>query len=367
MESRLTKLRSEMKKQIVDAVFLSSVPNIFYLTDFSGFSKEDRDAFLLITQKNQYIFTHGIYKEAAKLHTKDFALVEMKRENPTGELLSKLISKHKIKKLGFEALDLRVSEYQNVLKFVNKKILKPINLVGKLRIIKTRDEIRKIKKACQLGDKTYSYILKYVRMNISEKQLAYRIDDFIRANNAQTSFPTIVAFGSNAAHPHHVPTDKKLSKNNFVLMDFGVKLNNYCSDMSRSVFFGKANKKQKHTYQTVLESQQKAIDTMYHKLVYDTKPKINAMDIDKIARDHIISKGYPTIPHSLGHGIGIEVHELPHLSPHSNEVIEDGMVFSIEPGIYLLDDFGVRIEDLFAIENNKLIPLTHSPKKLIEI
>jgi Xaa-Pro aminopeptidase len=366
MNKRLSKLRSAMKEKNFDALFISSIPNIIYLTTFSGFSTEDRDAFLFVTKDKQSIFTHGIYKEAIKKYIKDFELIEMRRENPVSKSLQNLVTQHKIKILGFESFDLKVSEYETLLKFVNKKILKPTSLVSNLRIIKSSDEIELIKKACALGDKTYSHILKFLRMNISEKELAFEIEAYIRKNGGDPSFPTIVAFGENASFPHHVPTDKRLKKNMFVLMDFGVKMNNYCSDMTRTIFFGKANKEEKNAYQAVLRTQNKAIEQAKN-ILANNPQKLWAHELDNVAREYIVSENFPTIPHSLGHGIGMEVHEMPRLSPHSKDILENGMVFSIEPGIYLPGKFGVRIEDLFAIENNKLVPLTHSPKEFIEI
>lgn len=357
-----------MRKEKLDALFISSVPNIIYLTGFSGFSKEDRDAFLLITKNKQYIYTHGIYKDATEKFIKDFELVEMKRENPISKSLKYLIEKHKINKLGVEEFDLRVNEYQNLLKHLNKKTIRPAILVNELRKIKFADEIEKIKNSCDLGDKTYTHILKFLKVNISEKDLAYEIESFIRKKGAEPSFPTIVAFAENAAYPHHIPTEKKLEKSMFILMDFGVKLDDYCSDMTRTVFFGKANDEQKKVYNTVLSAQQKAIELFNNLTIKQSgSKKIKTSIIDKVARDHITRQGFPTIPHSLGHGIGLEVHEEPRLSPLADEILKNGMVFSVEPGIYLSETFGVRIEDLFAIENGRLTQLTKSTKELIEI
>jgi Xaa-Pro aminopeptidase len=248
---------------------------------------------------------------------------------------------------------------------VSKKILSPVDLTGQLRLIKSSAEIDAIKNACELGDKAFDHILKIIKKNLTEKQLVFEIEMFIKRHEADISFPTIVAFGPNASHPHHVPTDLKLKPNNFVLMDFGVKMDNYCSDMTRTIYFGKADSEQKKLYSAVLESQ-KIAAAQIEKLLQKEK-LIKGAAIDKISRDYIISKGYPTIPHSLGHGIGLEVHEIPSLSPVTDFELKNGMVFSIEPGIYLPDNMGVRIEDLYAIQNNKLIHLTHSPKELIEI
>lgn len=150
------------------------------------------------------------------------------------------------------------------------------------------------------------------------------------------------------------------------MFDFGVKYNNYCSDMTRTIFFGKATAEQKKMYEIVLKAQQSAIQQYNNEAMKQSK-FVYAKNLDNTARSYIIEHGYPSIPHGLGHGIGLELHEAPRLSPTSQEILFEGMVFSIEPGIYLPDRFGIRIEDLFAIENGKLIQLTKSSQKLIEV
>ena len=232
-------------------------------------------------------------------------------------------------------------------------------MIKSSKAVKSSAEISKIEKACKLGDKIFDYVLKKIKLGVTEKKLAQEIKLFAKKHGTNLSFPSIVAFGANSAFPHHIPTNKKLTKNQIVLLDFGVKLNNYCSDMTRTVFFGKANLKFKKIYNTVLESQEKAIKELNR----TTK----ASEIDKIARDYIISKSYPTMPHGLGHGIGTEVHENPHLAPKSKEILKEKMVFSIEPGIYLENYGGVRIEDLVVLEKKVPRLLTHSPKNIIEI
>lgn len=354
-----------MVNEKIDGVFVSCIPNITYLTNFSGFSTEDRDAFLLITKSNQYIFTHGIYKEVVKKQLSGFELIEMTRENPTGKAIAQLIKNHSINKLSYEATNLSVWEYERLFKSISKKHLTQVNLVEKLRTIKDTDEIYAIKASCLLGDKTYSYVLTRLRSGMTEKDLVFEIEYFIKKNSGDISFPSIVAFGENAAFIHHQSGDRKLKKNDCVLLDFGVRLNNYCSDMSRTFFYGKANKEKTKAYLTVLESQKKAI--MYIEEKLEKKEDVKGNIADKISRDYITQEGFVAFPYSLGHGIGLEVHESPRLSPSYDEILENGMVFSIEPGIYLQDKMGVRIEDLFAIENNKLIPLTLSPKTLTEL
>ena len=365
MNLRLEKLRELLVQENLDAVLISAIPNITYLTNFSGFFIEDRDAYLLITKTKQYIFTHGIYKEAVQQQIKHFELISIQRENPINVALEKLIKNEKIKKLGFESFDLKVNEYNNLIKQIDKQLLMPIDLVGKLRIIKTTQEINAIRNACKIGDQAFAFILDKLKPNVTEKQIAVELEFFIKRQGADISFSPIVAFGVNASQPHHVVTNAKLKQNTLVLLDFGVKLDNYCSDMTRTVFFGEGSMTQKKVYQTVLDAQQKAAEFIKEKIA--KKDAVNAKDVDMIAREYIINNGFSTIPHSLGHGIGLEVHEAPHLTTVSNDILKHGMVFSIEPGIYLPGEFGVRIEDLFAIEKNKLVQLTNAPKTLIEI
>jgi len=365
MNSRLQKLRKLLIEKNLDAVFVSSLSSIIYLTNFSDFTTVDRDGFLLITKKNQYIFTHGIYKEAVEKNVKSFDLIPIQRENPISKAIKNIVNKERIKRLGFEDFDLKVNEYEKLVKEIDKNILIPMDILRELRIKKTPDEINAIKKACELGDKAYSYILKKIRTDITEKELTFLLESFIKKNGAEISFASVVAFGPNASKPHHVPGNTKLKKNNFVLLDFGVKLDTYCSDMTRTVFFGKATKEQKKAYQTVLESQELAIDFIKNNI--KMKKQIIGKKVDQTSREYVIQKGFPSMPHSLGHGVGIEVHEPPRLTVLSEEKIENGMVFSVEPGIYLPEKFGIRIEDIFTIEKNKLIQLTESSKEFIEL
>ncbi|MDP2649686.1 MAG: M24 family metallopeptidase, partial [bacterium] len=229
--------------------------------------------------------------------------------------------------------------------------------------------IENIKKACFLTDRTFKYILEQIKPGITEKKLVLLIELFIRENNADIAFPPICAFGNNSSIPHHQPNDQRLKSNDQILLDFGAKINNYCSDMTRTVFLGKAKGEQKRIYRTVLKAQKKAIEFLASNLRLlssDTKP-LKTSSLDQVARSYIISEGFPAIPHSLGHGIGIEVHEGLKISPKSKDVIKPGMVFSIEPGIYLPNIGGVRIEDLVLVNGKGIQILTSSPRHLIEL
>src|SRR5882672_5337220 len=260
MNFRLRELRKLLAKNDLDAILVSSLSNIVYLTNFSEFSTLDRDAYLLITKTKQYIFTHGIYKEAVEKQVPHFELRAIKRETPITKTIRTIIEEQSITRLGFEAFDLKITEYEQLTKQINKKILIPTDMVNKIRIVKSPDETEKIHKTCALGDKAFTFILKKMKPGITEKALAFELEFYIKNRGADISFPPIVAFDANASQPHHVPTNVKLKRNSLVLFDFGVKLDNYCSDMTRTVFFGKVTKKQKIVYNTVLAAQQQAID-----------------------------------------------------------------------------------------------------------
>lgn len=361
-ETRIQNIKQNLQKESIDAILVAGIANITYLTGYANFSKEEREAYLLITKDEQYIITDARYSQAVKKQVPHFQLFERGHNNPTDKLFKGL--KNKINVLGIEEDVLTVAEHKLLKKHFKKT--KHID-IKKHRVIKRSEEIKKIEQAAKLGDKAFKYILKKFKPGITEKELAFELEIYIKKSGAEVSFPSIVAFGKNSSVPHHQTGQTILSNQpgQFILLDFGVKIENYCSDMTRTVLFGKPTEEQAKIYETVLEAQQKAIDFTNSLL---KKGKIlKAIAVDKVARDYIVSRGYPTIPHSLGHGIGLEVHEHPFLSPKSKEVLEQGMIFSIEPGIYLEDLGGVRIEDLYVVEKNNLRGLTSSAKKLLVV
>lgn len=355
-KARLQNIRQKLNEENLDGVFISSVATIEYLTGYSNFSKEEREAYIFVGEDFEYIITDARYSEAIKKEVPHLKLYE----RGGGKTTKDLFVKHKIKRLGIEEDNLTVAEHKAIKKHF--KSLKHFE-VGDLRSIKSDDEIEKIKQACKLGDLAFKFILEKLKAGVTEKQIAQELENFIRQQGATNSFPTIVAFGKNSSVPHHQTGNTKLNSGDFVLLDFGVKFENYCSDMTRTVIFGKPTDKQKEIYPIVLKAQQKAVEYINNQIRLGKKVK--AGEVDKVARDYIISKNYPSIPHSLGHGIGLEVHERPYLSAKNKAELREGMVFSIEPGIYIPDFGGVRIEDLFVIEEDQLRQITNSPKELI--
>lgn len=373
-EPRIRKLKELLVKEELDAVLVSSVSNITYLSGFTNFSEKEREAYIFIGKDFAYIITDGRYSEVIQRQVSHLTLFERGHK----KTIVNLFKKHEnVKHLGVEENNLTVAEHKAVKKHFKK--LKHFE-INKLRSIKEKWEIEKIKRSCEVGDLAFQHILGKLRVGVTEKQIAQELEKFIREKGAEFSFPAIVAFGKNSSVPHHQTGDTRLTgKGEFILLDFGVKLENYCSDMTRTVFLGKPSDKQKKIYETVLRAQQKAVDFLNSALRLlrlrsvqvrsgsSTSKSLRASEVDKVARDYIIFKSFLTIPHSLGHGIGLEVHEHPNLSPKSKDILREGMVFSIEPGIYLPDFGGVRIEDLFVLENNGLRQITHSPKQIISV
>lgn len=283
----------------------------------------------------------------------------------TFENIKQLISKHRIKKIGVSFSYLTVNELKQLKKALKCKFdCKFVDISDELlisRSIKTDEEINVYKKACKLTEKIWSRTLAQIRLKKlkTESSIKEFIENEIKKINCVPSFPTIVASGKNAAIPHHVTNKDKL--NGFCIIDFGVKYQGYCTDITRTVFIGNPTQKEKEFYN----------------LVYETKEcsanKINSgncgektANVVKTARKHL-GKYDKFFTHGLGHGIGLEIHELPNLKETSKEKFSQGMIFTIEPGIYFKNKFGIRIEDDYLLAKTKLIQLTKAPKELVVV
>lgn len=350
---RLKDLQKSLAENKIDALLISSPVNIQYLTGYSNFSRDEREAYLFITSNAATLFTDGRYIEAVEKVLP--RTIKATIENPLSKI-NQIVKRLKINKIGFEK-NFTFLEYKKFKKEIDAKFILVENLVENLRAVKDVDEIAALKHAAKLTDDCYSNILKNIRMNTTEKELAWRIEKFIKEAGGELAFDTIVAFGPNSAIPHYKTSEKKLTnKDEFILLDFGAKVDNYCSDMTRTLLTKNSSTRAKNIYQTVLAAQKKAID--YLRSGSDPEAKAVA----KVANDYIVSKGFDPILHGLGHGIGLEVHEEPHLSPKSKDILVPGNYFSIEPGIYIPGFGGVRIEDDFLLTKKGIETFTHSPK-----
>jgi len=387
-QQRIEHLRSICKEQRVDGFLISSASNIFYLSGFNRFLV-DHDGYLLVTKSSVFLITSPLYTEAVRKFTPDLEVLETSPDAWYSQMVKQIVDKEKLTTIGFEEKDLRVAEYFDL---QEEKIQTKSVSLRNLRVQKEKEEIKAVEKACLLTDKTFDYILPFVKEGLSELELSEKMTAFAKSLGADIGFPSIVAFGRHSAVPHHMTSDEKLTKNSFVLFDFGLRADNYLSDMSRTVFFGKPTEQQISLYETVKKSQEEAITFIKEKVqgvTRDGEPhgrgslvgghgaverqdpaetfKLFGKDVDDIARNVIEKAGFPAYPHALGHGIGLEVHEAPTLSKYSPEKLIENMVFTIEPGIYLPELGGVRIEDMYVLQDNQLKQLTQSSKELIVI
>lgn len=328
-----------------EGFYISSYANIYY---YSGFTSED--ARLIITQNDCILMTDSRYTVQAKNQAKDFDIHDVADKS--------IIEKLGIKRLGIEESNLTVKELGNINKG-DMKVFPAANMISEQREIKDEEEIAKIRVAEKLGDEAFSHVLNFIKPGISELDVAFELEFFMRKNGASgLSFDTIAASGIRSAMPHGVASEKIIEKGDLLTLDFGCVLDGYCSDMTRTVAVGSIDSKGKEIYETVLAAQKAGLE-------YIAKGKV-CSGADAAARKVITEAGYgKNFGHALGHSVGIEIHESPTLSPKCDKILVPGNVVTVEPGIYIENFVGVRIEDLVLITDSGVENFTHSEKELI--
>lgn len=355
MNKRIEKLRSIMKEKDIEGLLISSTENRTYFSNFVG---DEEAGYLLVTQDKEFILTDSRYTEQAKQQS-DFEVVEYKISSV--KTIKDLIEDFKIKRLGFEDHHLIYSKYNKIFEETRVQMIPLGERLFDIRAVKDNIEISKIKRACELGDRAFSQMLNIIKPGMTEKELSFELEFFLKKNGAEAlSFDSVVATGARTSLPHARPTKAKINYGDFVLLDFGCVIDGYCSDMTRTIVVGKASDEQKKIYNIVLEAQLKALN-------FISKGK-RGNEVDKIARNFITEKGYGNnFGHALGHGVGLFIHEEPRLSETYNKELQSGMVVTVEPGIYISDFGGVRIEDMVVITEDGAENLMKSPKELIEL
>jgi Xaa-Pro aminopeptidase len=354
----------------LDALLVTNPTNIRYLTGFVGV--EDRDAYILLTQKQLFLFTNALYIEQAK-KIRGISVVQISRENPISGELVRLCSELKISKLGFEEVNLTVAELTKLKNILDGVTLVPTrDRIEKLRQIKRPDEIANIKKACVITDLCFDYIIKKLKPEVTENEIAGEIETFFRKNNATSAFSPIVAFGKHTSQPHYLTRPglkedqgRALRVTDIILLDFGASVNGYCADMTRVVFIGKPKPEWIRAYDTVMEAQKSAIVYLASCSSPGLEFRASGAKLDRLARAKIKSAGFEPYPHGLGHGVGLDIHETPRLNYKKDALLKDGMVFSIEPGVYVPGCYGIRIEDLVRLTDTGIEILTKSTKRMI--
>ena len=339
-----------------EAFIVSSPENRKYLTSFSS-----SDGFLLVTQNEAVFLTDSRYIEAAEKTV--IGCSEISQLNSLSAQLPEYITKLGISKLYTESARLTVEDYNRIAKIAGCPVLaeKSDDAISNLRRKKSNEEKENIIKAQSIAEKAFEHILGFISTEKTEKDIALELDFFMLKNGAEgISFETIAVSGANSSMPHGVPSEKKIENGDFITMDYGAVINGYHSDMTRTVAVGSVSSKQAEIYETVLNAQLASLSSL--------KNGISGFDADKAARDIIENAGYGKFfGHGTGHGVGIEIHEAPRLSSKTDSILQTGDVVTVEPGIYLPGEFGVRIEDMVFITENGYENLTKSPKNLIII
>lgn len=357
LEHRLGRLREALEKSRIDALLITQLDNIKYISGFSGST-----AAVVVTGDRAVIMVDPRYTLQASKEAVGFEIHEY-FGIPQTEAAAALVDILAPERLGFEADFMTVSQHERLKKALTKpvKLVPTIDIVSDLRLVKDADEIARIKKAVKIADDCYTHILSFIKPGMKERDLALEIDFTMRRLGADgPSFETIAAAGPNAAFPHAKPGDAKIKVGQFVKMDYGASYKLYSSDITRTVAIGKATQKMKDIYNIVLEAQLRSIAAI--------KPGLKGEEVDAVARDFITEKGYgENFGHGLGHSLGIAVHDGPGFSKTSDIVLEPGMVMTVEPGIYIEGWGGVRIEDDIVVTEKGCQILTKSTKDLIII
>jgi len=349
---KLQKLRQTLQEQNIDGILITNDYNRRYMTGFTGTA-----GVAIVSQKDAVFITDFRYTEQATAQITDFTIVQ--HEATLLEEIATQVKAMGIKSLGFEKDTVSFGTYELYKSVIPADLVPVSGLIEKIRLIKTEQEINIIKVACEIADHAFTHILDFIKPGKTELEVSNELEFFMRQQGAtQSSFDTIVASGLRSALPHGVATNKVIEKGDFVTLDFGALYNGYISDITRTVAVGEPSEKLVDMYNTVLASQLLALEKV--------GPGLTGIQADAIARDYLTEKGYgEAFGHSLGHGIGLEVHEGLGLSKRSATVLEPGMAVTIEPGVYVPGVGGVRIEDDILITESGNELLTHSTKELI--
>ena len=352
--SRLERLLKKLSDEEVDAILIGKPENVFYVSGFNGDS-----TFLFISKNFRKLITDGRYTEQAESQAKNFEVIKH-----TEGIFSKLADEVKnsaVKKIGFEGNFFTFDEYEKLKENLPDVELKSVE-INSLRQIKDAAEIFCIRRACEIADKSFAEILKFIKAGVREFEVAAELEYIMRKFGAErAAFDTIVASGVRGSLPHGRVTEKIIESGDFVTLDFGAVFNGYHSDMTRTICVGRASNRQREIYNAVLDAQIYGLEVI--------KVGDGGKAIDEKVRERLKNLGYgENFVHGLGHSLGLEIHEEPRLSPRSTcERLEENMIVTDEPGVYIPNFGGVRIEDTVLVTENGAETLTKSPKNLLEI
>jgi len=341
-----------------EAVLISNIYNILYVAGFETLSSYEREAYVLLINKRIIIITDARYSGAA--HKSESELYILQNGERVGEVINRICAENKVKELGCEVNDLKWSELQ-MLQKLGLQILPLSHIFSHKRSIKTEEELFAIKQACHVCDLVLKDVTPYIHPGQTEKEIAWYIEKSIREGyKGELAFDPIVAVDTHISTPHYNTKngDGVIKDGSLILIDFGVKIHNYCSDITRMVGVGDVSDEIQNTYSKLLITQKRTIEYI--------STSNSLKEIDAYCRDELKKFKLPIYCHSTGHGIGLEVHETPRLSIFSEDKKMSGQVFTIEPGIYIPEKWGMRIEDTITVlDQGEIEVLTRFSKELI--
>lgn len=351
---KIAELRATLEKMDLDAILITNPYNRRYMTNFTGSS-----GVVFITNSKSLLITDFRYIEQATEQATEFTIVEHK--GPIEEELTEIIKKTNIKKLGFEEGNITYAEYALFKDKFPVHLVPVKNIVESIRVTKTDEEITVLKQAAQIADNAFDHILSYIKPGVREIDIANELEFFMRKQGAtSSSFDIIVASGYRSVLPHGVASEKTIESGELVTLDYGALFKGYCSDITRTIAVGYISEELQKIYHIVLEAQKRGVKGI--------KPNMSGKEADALTRDYIEAQGYGKyFGHSTGHGIGLEVHEGPTLSKRSDIILKKNMVVTVEPGIYIPELGGCRIEDDIVITEEGNERLTTATKELIYV
>ena len=351
---RLKRLRAALAEHDLDAILISTPENRHYLSGFVGTA-----GWLLITPSRAILATDFRYTEQAASQAPDFEVIQVSGWG----WLSEQLEETGPRRLGFESQQVTMATYRSMVSVIKDmqedrrpRLVATSNLVENIRAVKDAEELALLQRVIDISDKAMEAVTPTLQAGLSEREIAWMMEKAMREFGADSlSFDTIVAGGPNGAMPHHRAGDRPVQEGEPIVIDMGAKLDGYCSDITRTVCIGQPDDQFRKIYNLVLGAQLTAISTL--------KPDLNGEEADNLARTVLDDAGYQKyFGHSLGHGIGLAVHEFPRVGPTSPDILEASMVFSVEPGIYLSGWGGVRIEDLVVLEESGARPMSKARK-----
>ena len=355
MNYRLENLRAKLDEKELDALLISAAENRRYISGFTGSA-----GYLLVSQKDAFLATDFRYTEQAGNQSQGFQVLNANRD---WSWLTELLKDSSLSKIGFESQQMTVEAYRQLSKALKElsaphrpSLVATTGTVEALRTVKDDQEVDFLKKAIEVADSAMEAVAPTIEPGETELQVAWRLEKAMRELGADSlSFDTIVAAGPNGAMPHHRPTERPIATGEPVVIDMGAMVGGYCSDITRTVCVGEPDDKFRKVYDIVLGAQMTAIATV--------QPGMSGDQADNLSRVVIAEAGYgENFGHSLGHGVGLVIHEHPGVGPRSNHFLEEGMVFTVEPGIYLSGWGGVRIEDVVLLGKDGAEVLSRAAK-----